>query len=330
MKVINPQPIESTVVKNHNGVKMELENSQVRGDGLLTIPQQSSERDVDFFRTHYIGEQEPFFKPSDKVLWTGHCSAQESATFFDSYTRENVVLRIGHGVNSFASYLVLFDWLFNDWEVAPVWPGYTPDDFYMGRKHKAQILRNLAGVTKVVLSVGVTQVAVDKKTGMDLPWPVPKEFYVKGRHGFRTVSMVEHDKNVDYVIHMIHKHICHDIMFMITPHGVFQNPQGMAKTPENENHVEKAMLRLVPENHDEIVYFPWYDILQDLFYGFRDKNGIHLHSGLSHGMLLMLAGYYGDFGIKEEEIHRVVTGQRKKLVEELYKRHKVLKGTEDG
>ena len=147
---------------------------------------------------------------------------------------------------------------------------------------------------KMVLFSGTTDIYHDKVTGLDLHAAPPLKYLDPERHVIRRMSHDEVLQSHKEVLELIHKHICKDVLFILSPFGFASQSFPEDHPPMALSFVAKSSIRVAVEETMRENYFPLYELIQEYFTDYRDK-GLHIHNDIIQVLIEVLGVWYGNF-----------------------------------
>ena len=268
------------------GQKQKASNSWYRGESCNFNPNAENLESADAVLRHVVGSwapPEPLIGPTTAVCAFGSCFAEHISAWlaesnFNVLTKQSgeaettYVVRFGEGlVNSYAL-LQQFEWAFeNKVNEAPLWHGYTTEQFGYDEKIR-QRTRDMFDRSDVfILTLGLSEVWYDEKTGGVFWRAVPQKHFDPSRHKFRVSTVEENKQNLRRIYQLIRQYRpSAKIIFTMSPIPLVATFRPV--TCITANSASKAILRaaldelireVVAEGH--AYYWPSYEIVLDVF-----------------------------------------------------------------
>lgn len=281
--------------------KIPMEVANARPGKLITTSTPGFEKSKEFFNYEWFHSfNTDFFEQGDNVLWVGSCIVQDFAKTFEMKTwTTNRVFRYGQGIFNMKTLAMHLKWLFEEdslTEKGDIWLGYNPKQFNLGKRDRGFLLERMLDFNKVVLFSGTTDIYHDKVTGQDLFAAPPKAYLDPERHIIRRLSHAEVAESQKEVLRLIHKYICKDVLFILSPFGFASQSWPTDHPPLVLSMVAKASIRIAVEETDPKNYFPLHEMIQEYFIDFRDK-GLHIHNNIVQIFIEILGTWFGNFDI---------------------------------
>jgi|TARA_R110000803_G_scaffold209479_1_gene279185 hypothetical protein len=297
--IINDHILEMGATESVFGnFKIPMEVANARAGKLITTSTPGFERSSKFFDFEWFDSfNTDFFSRDDTVLWAGSCIVQDFASLFEKKGwTTNRVLRYGQGVFNMKTLAMNLRWLFENESLYEddIWEDYNPKQFKLGKRDRAFLQEKMLDFNKVVLFSGTTDIYHDKVTGKDLHAAPPLAYLDPERHIVRRLSHQEVFDSHKEVLELIHKHICKDVLFILSPFGFASQSWSGDHPPLPLSMVAKASIRVAVEETMQQNYFPMYEMIQEYFTEYRDK-GLHIHNDIIQIMIEVLGTWYGDF-----------------------------------
>jgi len=298
--IINDHILEMGATESVFGnFKIPMEVANARPGKLITTSTPGFEKHHEFFNYEWFHSfNTDFFEQDDTVLWVGSCIVQDFAKIFEmKHWTTNRVFRYGQGIFNMKTLAMHLKWLFEEaslTEKGDIWPDYTPKQFNLSKRHRGFLLEKMIDFNKVVLFSGTTDIYHDTVTGQDLFAAPPKAYLDPNRHIIRRLSHAEVVESHKEVLRLIHKYICKDVLFILSPFGFASQSWPSDHPPMALSMVAKASIRVAVEETDPANYFPLYEMIQEYFTDYRDK-GLHIHNDIIQIFIEILGTWFGNF-----------------------------------
>lgn len=299
--IINEHILEMGATESIFGnFKIPMEVANARQGKLITTSTPGFEKSKEFFNYEWFHSfNTDFFQQGDTVLWAGSCIVQDFATIFEKKMWTiNRVFRYGQGVFNMKTLAMNLRWLFEDDPIYKddIWEGYSPKVFKLSKRDRGFLLEKMLDFNKMVLFSGTTDIYYDKVTGQDLHAAPPLAHLDPARHKIRRMSHDEVLQSHKEVLELIHKYICKDVLFILSPFGFASQSFENDHPPLPLSFVAKSSIRIAVEETMQQNYFPLYEIIQEYFTDYRDK-GLHIHNDIIQVMIEVLGVWYGNFEV---------------------------------
>ena len=277
--------------------RIPMEVANARPGKLITTSTPGFEKSKEFFNYEWFYSfNTDFFKQDDTVLWVGSCIVQDFASLFEKKGWTiNKVFRYGQGISNMKTFAMHLRWLFEDNDLyGDIWPEYNPKQFKLGKRDRAFLKEKMLDFNKVVLFSGTTDIYYDEVTGQDLHAAPPLKYLDPERHKIRRMSHSEVVESHKELLELVHKYICKDVLFVLSPFGFASQSFPDDHPPLALSFVAKSSIRIAIEETMREDYFPLYEVIQEYFTDYRDK-GLHIHNDIIQVMIEVLGVWYGDF-----------------------------------
>lgn len=225
----------------------------------------------------------PMIGPDTKVVAFGSCFAANITRWLserkysvltdqEGEGSDAYVVRFGEGmVNTFVI-RQQFEWAFENKVVeAELWHGYDAQSFGYDEQVRRKTLDIFSAADVFVITLGLSEVWYDEKTGGVFWRAVPADKYDPERHKFRVTSVAENKENIHAIYQLIRKHRPEaKVIFTLSPIPLVATFRPVSCMTANS--VSKAVLRsALDETLREIdepdcaFYWPSYEIVLDVF-----------------------------------------------------------------
>lgn len=297
--IINDHILEMSATESMFGnFKIPMEVANARPGKLITTSTPGFEKSKEFFNYEWFHSfNTDFFEQGDTVLWAGSCIVQDFASIFEKKMWTiNRVFRYGQGVFNMKTLAMNLRWLFEDGDMyeQQIWEEYSPKQFKISKRDKEFLKLKMLDFNKMVLFSGTTDIYHDKATGQDLHAAPPLKYLDPERHVIRRMSHDEVLQSHKEVLELIHKHICKDVLFILSPFGFASQSFPEDHPPLALSFVAKSSIRVAVEETMRENYFPLYELIQEYFTDYRDK-GLHIHNDIIQVLIEVLGVWYGNF-----------------------------------
>lgn len=270
-----------------DGVPQRAHKTWFRGDHCNFNPNAENMKTADAICEQVLAgwiPAEPTITHKTNIVAFGSCFA-ENITYWLSQRNFNVltskdgdwgdtyIVRFGEGmVNSFAI-RQQFEWAFEGKEFADdLWHGYDAAAQGYDETIRKSTRDVFMAADFFIITLGLSEVWSNKKTG-DVFWrAVPEDKYDPSRHEFRVSTHKENQENIAAIYKLIRKHRPDaKIMFTLSPVPLVATFRPVSCITANS--VSKAILRSAldeflrehqPQDQD-LHYWPSYEIVMDVF-----------------------------------------------------------------
>lgn len=297
--IINDHILEMSSTQSMFGnFEIPMEVANARQGKLITTSTPGFEKSREFFNYEWFHSfNTDFFEQDDNVLWAGSCIVQDFASLFEKKGwTTNRVFRYGQGVFNMKTLAMHLRWLFEEDSLynEDIWEGYNAKEFKLGKRDRGFLLEKMLNFDKVVLFSGTTDIYHDEVTGQDLHAAPILKYLDPTRHKVRRMSHNEVLQSHKEVLELVHKHICKDVLFILSPFGFASQSFENDHPPLALSLVAKSSIRIAVEETMRENYFPLYEMIQEYFTEYRDK-GLHIHNDIIQAMIEILGTWYGNF-----------------------------------
>lgn len=220
----------------------------------------------------------PIMDHKDVVTTFGSCFAEHISKYLNergySSVPGNGVVSFKAGVNNTFAIKQLIDWTYNDKKfLEETW--HKSDKTIINRDEKIRqtTLKRFSKTSVFIITLGLSEIWYNKKTG-DAFWrAVPEENFDKNLHGFRVSSFEENKKNISFIYNEIIKNNpSAKIIFTVSPVPLVATFRDASCI--SANNVSKSILRAAvdefyrdnngPKNKN-LFYWPSYEIVEKIF-----------------------------------------------------------------
>lgn len=191
----------------------------------------------------------------------------------DESKKDAYIVQIGEGMVNTHVLRQQFEWAWGEREFNQVlWHNYDAEE--LGYNEDAKVAqRAIFDTTDVfILTLGLSEIWYDEKTGEVFSRVLPKASYEPDRHKFRVSTVDENRENLEAIISLIKKHRPDaKIILTLSPIPLIATFRGNSALTSNS--VSKAILRVAVDEvirahvgEDLVYYWPSYEIVTDVFH----------------------------------------------------------------
>jgi hypothetical protein len=266
-------------------VPKKIGSSFFRGEHVNFNPYLKDYLDPEFLEKFFLKgwlPETPWIEKTTRITAFGSCFAVNiskhlaKAGFNLTSTKEPsiYVSSMGEGMVNVHALLQQFEWAFEDIEPPhDLWHGYKAEKFGYNEGVKKRTRAAFLETDLFIITLGLSEIWYDEKSGGVFWRAVPLEHYDPLRHKFRVCSMSETKEKIAHIDALIQKHVPQaKVLFTLSPIPLAASfrPVGCISA----NSVSKAILRaaldeFLRENWNRvnrsIFYWPSYEVVQDLF-----------------------------------------------------------------
>ncbi len=167
-----------------------------------------------------------------------------------------------------------FPWAFDEFDARQaLWIGKDKEVFEANDERKRMVRETLQRTDVLVLTLGLSEVWYDKKTGEPLWRALTKRHYDPERHVFRVETLADTKRHLEKIEDIRRRHLPSlKIVYTVSPVRLTATFRPIAAIPANS--VSKAILRAALDEflrdhadlvNRELFYFPSYEIVHDFF-----------------------------------------------------------------
>lgn len=284
MKQITLETNERSIGFDVDGEKQSANYTWFRGDHCNFNPAQSNMRDETSVLRHVLHGWLPrkqHITPETKVTAFGSCFAQNISRWLASRNysvltksgdSNSYVVRFGEGmVNTFVI-RQQFEWAFEGTRYEEeLWHDYSAESHGYDEEIRKETHGLFMETDIFILTLGLSEVWYDEKTGGVFWRAVPRDKYDSERHKFRVSTVAENKENLRVIYNLIRKHRPEArVIFTLSPIPLVATFRDASCITANS--VSKAVLRAALDEFmrevaepDSLYYWPSYEIVLDVF-----------------------------------------------------------------
>jgi hypothetical protein len=273
-----------SLIVRRDGHVARFHGSWYRGPHTNFIPSKAQLREpdaVDRFILHGWTPEAPFIDKASRITAFGSCFAQHLTKYLHD-TGYNVlgkhlnlsshIIHFGEGmVNTFAIRQQL-EWALEDKEFSEnLWFGEHKEIALVDPRIKAETKEILSTTEVFVITLGLSEIWYDKKSGEAFWRAIPSHVFDPSRHGFRISSCEENHANLVRIRDLIRAtRPGAKIIFTLSPVPLMATFRPISCLTASS--VSKAILRVAVDQlmrdcsgDRDLFYFPSYEIVKELF-----------------------------------------------------------------
>ena len=272
-------------------IKGKAHKTWYRGEHCNFNPNISNLKQKNAIYNYIIKGWEPkikFINKKTKIAAFGSCFAREIAKYLtikgfdflapgidnDSILSKNQILDFKAGVNNTFALKQLFNWILNNISFEEeLWHDQNKKAIQKSEQIRSATLNEFKKTDVFIITLGLSEVWYNKKTGGVFWRAVPTDNYDPKLHCFKVASFLENKENIQFIYNSIKK-INKDakVIFTISPVPLVATFRPISCI--SANSVSKSLLRAaIDEFYREIsdpmkeglYYWPSYEMVKDLF-----------------------------------------------------------------
>ncbi|HEX5704359.1 MAG TPA: GSCFA domain-containing protein [Pyrinomonadaceae bacterium] len=234
--------------------------------------------------------ERPFLNSRTRITAFGSCFAAHLVNYLrqigydvarDRHP-EIYISSMGEGLVNTYALRQQFEWALEDLEPPEnLWYGFRAEEFGYRPEIKERTRKVFLETDFFVITLGLSEVWYDEKTGGVFWRAVPMRLYDPSRHRFRVCSFDETKQNIRRICELIFKHSPQArVLFTLSPiplAATFRPVSSMTANSASKSILRAALDEFLGENSEilnkKIFYLPSYEIFNELFPNkFTDDN----------------------------------------------------------
>lgn len=282
------------IVSERDGHKAVFNGSWYRGPHTNFIASKEeieySAAGVDRWIMHGWSPPQPFIRPDTRLTAFGSCFAGYITKYLmekgydvggGHLSNQSHIIRFGEGmVNSF-TILQQFEWAMEGKEFPEnLWFSEGKEIASIDPAVRAETRGVILGTDLFIITLGLSEIWYDKRTGDALWRGVPAYLFDEKIHGFRISSHQENLDNLRRICAIIHTAKPNArIIFTVSPiplMATFRPISCMTANSVSKSILRSAVDEMLRESNDErISYFPSFEIVKDFFVDPFERDNRH-------------------------------------------------------
>lgn len=286
------------IIYKVDDIKGKAHKTWYRGNHCNFNPNISNLKQSDAIYRYIIKGWEPekkFINKNTKIAAFGSCFAREISKYLvnkgynflapgiesNNILSENQILDFKAGVNNTFALKQLFNWILNSEDFKEeLWHDNDKNPIQKSEKIRSETLKEFKSTDVFIITLGLSEVWYNKKTGGVFWRAVPTDNYNPNIHCFKVASFFENKENIKFIYESIKK-INKDakVVFTISPVPLVATFRPVSCLTANS--VSKSLLRAAIDEFyrdlknpakEGLYYWPSYEMVKDLFpYTYKDS-----------------------------------------------------------
>lgn len=337
MKYINKGGAGETVAFEPEGqAKKSMDSSFFRGATVNFNPYRRDVAQPGFLAKFVLKGWLPPEKPiarDTQITAFGSCFAQNISKHLSEagfkLTKDSApsiyVSYMGEGLVNVHALCQQFEWALEGKKIPEgLWHGWTAEEYGVNEEVRIATREAFLGTDFFIVTLGLSEVWYDEPTGEVFWRAVPVDRYDPTRHRFRVCSHAETKERIEKIYTLIRRHVPNaKVLFTLSPIPLAATFRDVSCL--SANAVSKAILRAALDEflreHSEdlnarLLYFPSYEIVNELFYAKYMEDGRHPSSDIIGLIMKVFQAAFCDTDLRLEEVEQIYQTTRVKNMRE--------------